>query len=107
MEILLRIALRRYYESGDAGTEAEACQMLIEQNLNPAMEKMLSAHAWRKKFCWCEPVDNILKAFLPVFQHLYDNFGGTMMKPGHKFHMNVLEYENFALTVPLCNDLFV
>lgn len=21
--------------------------------------------------------------------------------------MNVLEYENFALTVPLCNDLFV
>ena len=36
VEMILRIALRRYYESQEAPTEAEALQMLIERNLIPA-----------------------------------------------------------------------
>lgn len=81
--------------------------MLIDFNLKPASEKFLGAHQWRKTILWNEPVDNILKAFLPVLKHCYENFGGTALMPGQKFHMNVSEFETFALTVPLCNDMFV
>lgn len=56
--------------------------MMIANNLTPAMNTMLSAHAWRQQVCWYEAVDNILKAYLPIFQHVYEIFAGTMLKPG-------------------------
>lgn len=82
VEILLRIALKRYFEGGEAETEAAAFQMLIDRNLKPAFEKLVPAHAWRKSTLWCEEVDNVLKAYLPLFKHLYETLGGTALLPG-------------------------
>lgn len=80
--------------------------MLIDQNLKPAYEETISAQQWRKTVLWNEPVDNILKAYLPVLRHIYDNLGGTALLPGQKFHMTVSEFENFTLTGDLVNDVF-
>jgi hypothetical protein len=39
-------------------------------------------------------------------KHVYENFGGKDLLPGQKFHMNINEFENFCVSVPLVNDLF-
>lgn len=107
VEILLRMALRKYLESGEALNEAQAVEMLIDYNIRPAYYNFQTAHEYRKEVIWREPVDNILKAHLPVFKHLYDLFGGTELLPGQKMFMSVSEFENFILAVPLVNDIFM
>jgi hypothetical protein len=99
--------MKRFCESGEAQSEAAAVTMLLEVNLKPSFQNILTAHQWRKTILWNEPIDNILKAFLPVFKHVYDTFGGTSLMPGQKFFMSVSEFETFALAVPLVNDVFV
>ena len=39
--------------------------------------------------------------------HVYENYGGTDLIPGQKLVMNVSEFENFAYSLPLVNDIFV
>ena len=39
VEILVRIAMRRYGESGEAINEADAVRMLVDENLKPAFAK--------------------------------------------------------------------
>ncbi|CDW85718.1 UNKNOWN [Stylonychia lemnae] len=106
MEILIRLAVKRYFESQLAPNEASAVQMMIDNNLNPTSDHIIRAQQWRRKFLWNEQCDNLLKAYMPVFMHIYNNFGGTHRKPGQKMFMTVDEFENFVLTVPLVNDLF-
>ena len=43
---------------------------------------------------------------MPLFNHLFNNFGGSHRKPGEKMFMTVDEFENFIFTVPLVNDIF-
>ena len=107
VEILLRIALKRYFESGEAHTEADAVNMLIDANIKPAFAGIVPAHTWRKTLLWKEPVDNILKAYLPAFKHVYDNYGGKSLLPGQKMCMSVSEFEDFAFAIPIVNDIFV
>jgi len=66
----------------------------------------VQSHVWRKTTLWCEEVDNVLKAYLPLFKHIYETLGGTALLPGQKHHMTVSEFENFALQSLLINDVF-
>jgi hypothetical protein len=43
LEIFLRMALKKYFESGDALTEWQAVEMMIENNLKPAASHRLNA----------------------------------------------------------------
>ena len=100
------MALKKYFESGEAQTEAQAVEMMVNNNLRTAYEARMSGQQWRKQVCWNEGADNVLKAYLPVFKHIYENFGGKELLPGQKYHMNVSEFESFCTTAPLVNDIF-
>eukprot|EP00347_Sterkiella_histriomuscorum_P020671 403336916 len=106
VEILLRLAIKKFFESQLAQTESQAFQLLIDNHIIPATSHIIKSQEWRKTILWNEQVDNILKAYLPVFQHVYNNYGGTHRKPGQKMFMTVDEFENLILSVPLVNDLF-
>ena len=41
MEILIRLAIKRYYESGDVPSEAEAVRQLITNNIQPEFEQTM------------------------------------------------------------------
>mmetsp|Transcript_40271 Transcript_40271/g.29012 ORF Transcript_40271/g.29012 Transcript_40271/m.29012 type:complete len:118 (+) Transcript_40271:1113-1466(+) len=51
--------------------------------------------------------DNILKAFKPVFQHVYKNYGGHRVQPGEKMYMAIEEFEEFVTDAGLINDICV
>lgn len=80
-------------------------KMIIEQNIKPGCEQF-NAQKWRRQCLWTEAVDNVLKAYLPLLTHVYENFGGKFIKPGQKVSMAASEFENFVMSVPLLNESF-
>jgi hypothetical protein len=47
-----------------------------------------------------------LKAYKPLFEHLYSKFGGKHCKPGQKLFMMIDEFDSFVNEIGLINDLF-
>lgn len=46
-----------------------------------------------------------MRAFRPMLDYIYNNYGGTHKKPGEKTFMTVDEFEKFINDSGLCNDL--
>ncbi|CDW85738.1 UNKNOWN [Stylonychia lemnae] len=106
LEIMMRVALKKYHSSGFCKTQSEAVAKLIDKNFMPIQNSILyQNHGWRTQRYWNEGCDNALKAFRPLLEWIYHKFGGTHKKPGEKTFMTVDEFENFINVANLCNDL--
>jgi hypothetical protein len=117
MEILMRLAFKRYEESTfnhtlnyflakEASSKSEAVRLMYEKNLLPNYGTM-DPQKWRDERYWNEEVDNLYKSHYPIFDKLYKNFGCHYLKPGDKPFMMVDEFENIFITAGLINDNFV
>lgn len=49
----------------------------------------------------------MLKAYLPLFNHVYNTYGGTHKVPGQKTFMTVDEFVKLVTEGGFVNDLFV
>ncbi len=93
LELLFRLALKRYYESiplaihtrvaKEAATEPAAVESLLEQNLAPNCAQF-NCQEFREKRYWNEGCDNILKSHFGLFESLYDSNSGLRRLPGEK-----------------------
>lgn len=64
----------------------------------------VNPQVWRETQLWNEENDCIIKAFKPLIEHVYNNYGGKLKKPGEKFFIAVSEFENLILDAGLVND---
>ena len=70
MEILMRLAFKKYDETKEAPSKADAIKMLYEKNLVPFYGH-LNPQKWRDERYWNEEVDNVLKSHFPIFDKVY------------------------------------
>lgn len=86
LEVLVRLALKRYDDTKAASSKAEAIKMMYERNLYPSFGKD-HPQKFRDERYWVEEVDNIFKSHVTLFEYLYKTYGGTHMKPGDQWFM--------------------
>ena len=106
LEILVRLAIKRYEETGLTNSKAEAVKMMYERNLIPFYSKN-DPQKFRDERYWNEEVDNIFKSHLQLFEYLYKTYGGTHMKPGDQWFMTSDELEHIFADAELINDQLV
>mmetsp|Transcript_1188 Transcript_1188/g.731 ORF Transcript_1188/g.731 Transcript_1188/m.731 type:complete len:248 (+) Transcript_1188:1537-2280(+) len=105
MEILMRLAFKRYEETKETNSKSEAVRMMYEKNLLPNFGH-LNPQEWREERYWNEEVDNVFKAHFPIFDKLYKEFGQHYLKPGDKPFMMMDEFENLMQSSGFVNDTF-
>jgi hypothetical protein len=107
LEIVIRIAIAKFFEKKICKTEAEALDKLFTDHISKKYNynKMCQA-TYRRTQYWNEKVDNILKAFKPVFWHLFMTYGGTTKRPGEAHFMIASEFNNLVNDAHFINDLF-
>lgn len=93
LEILLRLAIKRYLDTNTAKSIAESVRMLYAYNLKPTYGHFAS-QAFRDMKFWNEEIDNFFKVHLDIIDHLYMTYGGKKMLPGEEFFMRVNEFEH-------------
>ena len=103
LEILVRLALKRYEETGITNNKAEAVKLMYEKNLIPFYSKD-DPQKFRDNRYWNGEVDNIFKSHLQLFEYLFKTYGGTHMKPGDQWFMTSDELEHLFADAELIND---
>ena len=106
MEIIIRLGLKRYFESGTCDSELEAMTRTLEDHVNPYCQQY-DVNKFRKEVYWNEYCDNVLKAYLPLMENVYNTYGGTHRKPGQKMFMTLDEFENFVVSAGMINDMLM
>lgn len=90
-------------EGAKVKNEAEAVEKLCYEHLSKHYSK-LNQNNYRKNYLWNEDVDNILKAFKPLFLHLYQVYGGNHCKPGQEHFMRVDEFLKLVQDSGMINE---
>ena len=86
MEVLLKLSLQRYYDTGSVATRADAVRKLYDAHLNKFAGN-LDSQRWRDERYWNEECDNILQANWDFLYHIYTVRGGSKKKPGEKMYI--------------------
>jgi hypothetical protein len=94
LEVICRIAISKYYKHGDATSESEAADMLIERHLEP-YANVEDPSSFRHNILYCKEVDEVFKDHLPFIKMLYDKYSHSL-KPGQKPIMTFSDYEKFV-----------
>jgi hypothetical protein len=81
MEILVRIAIFKYYKSKTVSTIFDAVQMLFNDAILPFIRKF-DCHEWRLSRLWNEECDLVFKYYMSALKALYEKFSGKYTKPG-------------------------
>ena len=68
--------------------------------------KQMNQSLFRRQHFWNEKVDNVIKAFKPVFFHLYMKYGGHTRKPGEEMFMTLSEFSTLINAAGFVNDCF-
>ena len=89
MELLIRVAMVKYPVMP---TEAQAFEKVCEDHLRPKLGN-LDQTVWRREHTLNEYVDNVMKAFRPVFKHLFREYGGKKQMPGQRNYIAMEEFE--------------
>jgi hypothetical protein len=84
MEVLLRLAILRYYDTQKVQTRVEAVKKLFDAHMLK-MQNQPNSQLWREERYWNEECDNIYKANWSLVEHLYINMGGHARKPSEKW----------------------
>jgi hypothetical protein len=88
MEVLVRIAIQKYYKSKQVPTVMDAIKMAFDVSIIPFISKY-DSHEWRKKRLWNEECDLVIKYYYSALKQLYEKFSGKFAKPGMpKYEIN-------------------
>ena len=104
MEIFLRIAIDKYFKSGECETQDQALAKLLGE-MKPFM-KGRNSNKWRWKHYICEDVDLMLKKYIMIVKKVYRMYIGKYSKPGARKFMSLDEFQDLCTTVGICTEDF-
>jgi len=81
MELCMRVAMEKFYNSGVCKTELEAIKKFNTEHILKGC-RGFSQHEWRKQHTFNVFTDNVVRAYKPVFEHIYKRCSGKHAKPG-------------------------
>ena len=105
LEYLLRCAIKKYFESGACETEVDAVRMFIVEHIDKHVGTRFDQTLWRQENTMNIYVDNVLKAHMKVWDHMYNKYSGRHALPGMKAFMMVDEFDDWVQQSNLLNDL--
>jgi len=83
MGVLVKIAKDKYITRAKMFSNiVDAVKLSFDKHFLPAMSKYLNIHDFRLNRYYNEPVDNTLKAYLPILDGVFKSY--CHRKPGHK-----------------------
>lgn len=94
LEIFVRLCQTKYIKNGAGGTAktwTECLTMMLNDVVIPYF-KQFDSHAWRRKVCWQENVDYVLKKSLPVLKDIFKRNSGRYAAPGAPKFMSLFEF---------------
>jgi len=105
VEVLFRLALKKYFDTKEAPSEYDAVEKLLTVNIIPNCMQY-NNQPFRDHRYWNEECDNFLKAFYPLFENLYVTHSGKNKLPGEKNFMSFEEYLEIFGVSGLINEIF-
>lgn len=99
LELLIRIAMVKFPAMP---TEGQAFEKICEDYLIPKMDKN-DQTIWRRQNTLTESTDNVMKAFRPVFKHLFKEYGKPKIG-GHRLYMSLDEFEILCQETGILQD---
>lgn len=105
MEILVRIALDKFFKSGICESQSAAVKVLLDNHI---VEKLghVSAQKWRNERYFFASVENVLKGNMQLIQYTYSTYSRKNVKPGQKPFMCLDEFNDIIFKAGLLNDNF-
>ena len=100
----MRCALEKYFQAGKVPNELEAMKKFYTAHIAPNRKrlKFSNSNKWRQERLFDPKVDNVMKAYKPVWDHLFSENCGS--KSGKGRFMSMDKFLNFAKGSGLMND---
>ena len=70
MEMLVRLAIQKYFKSKTVDSMYEAILRMFDNELLKYLS-IFDCHVWRRTFLWTESCDIVYKAYMPVIKILF------------------------------------
>lgn len=106
IEVLVRLALDKYFKTKEAATHSEAVEMAFEKHFLPYF-KTFECHNWRMERLWQEEIDILYTRFHDKLQFIYKKYTGKYATPGsNKFTMSLEEFTTLLGHGGLLNENF-
>jgi NLR family CARD domain-containing protein 3 len=110
LEVFIRLCQTKYMKNGAGGPEikswGDCLNAMLNNNVLPYF-KQFDCHAWRKKHCWVEEIDLVLKHSLTYLKQIYQKNSGRFMAVGtNARYMSVTELTELLTDADIFNDEF-
>jgi hypothetical protein len=105
MEILVRIALDKYFKTGICPTHSQAVSVLLTSHIIPHLGNY-SANKWRFERYFFKSVEKVLKKHMNIWKAIYAQFSVKKVKPGQKGFMCLEEFNDIIMKAEVLNDNF-
>lgn len=105
IELMWRLALKRFYETKEADSESSAVELLLKKHIFPNCSQF-NSQSFRDSRYWNEDCDYLYKSHYSLFDHIYTIKGGSHRLPGEKMFMAFDEFLNIFTESNLMNDQF-
>ncbi len=105
MEVWVRIAIRKYYKTGEFKSENNAIIEAFEKNLDQHFSKF-DCHKWWSDVLWNEANDWIYKRYWPVVKEIYAKNSGKLALPGAPKFICMEEFFQMILDAGVVSDSF-
>ena len=105
MEILVRVALDKYFKTGICETQSQAVEYLMEKNIVQRLGDV-SANKWRIERYLFGSVEKVLKSQMGLLRAIYGQYSTRKVKPGQKAFMSLEEFTEIIMKAEILNDKF-
>jgi len=102
MEGIFRMADQKYVSTGVVTSQKEAVKIMLDE-IYPFISSF-DNHKWRVERYWNEPVDTVLKSYLPIFRGVYKKYSGLKTLPGQRPFMCLEEFQKLVGDAGMYSD---
>ena len=103
MEFIVRISEDKYIKQGLAANYAQSAKIMLEA-IDPELERHSSE--WREKRYFKEEVDDVLKNFKLVLEHLFQKYSKKKSVAGQKKFVSLSEFGELVQQSGIIGDKF-
>ena len=102
LELILRMAIRKYLAPKIATTKAEALEMLMKTELKNVIDSKIQ-RIWKESSYWTEENDTLYKIYFKVLHYVFaEKYGPKATE--HDINMSRSDLKKFSLDIGLQND---
>jgi hypothetical protein len=104
IEIIWRLALMKFFETGSTNTESEALENIFKSFVIPTCHQY-NSQTFRETHKWDEKCANVFQAHAALFEHVYHSWSGTHRIGTDRSSLSYGDFLNAFTQAGLLNDM--